>query len=157
MWCIVNDILDIANNQFHGTLPECIGDMENLSVLDLTNNTLHGKISISLSNSSLSLHLNNNSFEGKLVSLGNMTFLSILDVGRHSFTGTIPQWIGEKFQYLKFLSLQSNEFYGEIPQNLCQLPQLQLLNLASNNISGQSPNALKISQAWSKNTAPKNT
>ncbi|XP_073147397.1 receptor-like protein EIX2 [Henckelia pumila] len=137
-------ILDLANNQLHGTLPECIGDMENLSMLDLTNNSLHGEIPSSLSNLSLmSLHLNNNSFEGKLVSLENMTFLSILDVGRNSFTGTIPQWIGEKLQYLKFLSLQSNGFYGEIPQNLCQPPQLQLLNLASNNIRGQIPECIK--------------
>ncbi|KAI3470540.1 hypothetical protein Pfo_027203 [Paulownia fortunei] len=133
-------ILDLANNQFTGKIPECIGDMENLGMLDLTNNSLHGEIPNSLGTLQLmSLHLHNNNFQGELPSLENMMFLNILDVGKNSFTGVVPPWIGENLQNLAFLSLQSNEFHGDIPPQLCQLPQLQLLNLARNNITGSIP------------------
>ncbi|KAK6144710.1 hypothetical protein DH2020_021530 [Rehmannia glutinosa] len=133
-------ILDLANNRFTGKLPECIGEIENLSMLDLTNNTLHGEIPNSLGNLPLlSLHLHNNNFQGQLPSLENAMFLNILDVGKNSFTSVIPPWIGENLQYLAFLSLQSNNFHGEIPEKLCQVPQLQLLNLARNNLTGNIP------------------
>ncbi|KAK6137874.1 hypothetical protein DH2020_028382 [Rehmannia glutinosa] len=133
-------ILDLANNQFTGKLPDCIGEIENLSMLDLTNNTLHGEIPNSLGNLPLlSLHLHNNNFQGQLPSLENAMFLNILDVGKNSFTGVIPPWIGENQQYLAFLSLQSNNFHGEITEKLCQVPQLQLLNLARNNLTGNIP------------------
>lgn len=130
-------ILDLANNRFSGRIPDCIGEVQNLAMLDLTNNTFHGEIPNSLTGLSLmSLHLHNNDFQGELPSMANMTFLHVLDVGRNSFTGQIPRWIGEN---LAFLSLQSNKFEGEIPTTLCGLPQLQLLNIAGNDITGTIP------------------
>ncbi|THG11836.1 hypothetical protein TEA_000391 [Camellia sinensis var. sinensis] len=60
-------------------------------------------------------------------------------LGENVFTDNIPPWIGYNLINLKFLNLQSNNFYGDIPRQLCHLQNLQLLNLAQNNITGNIP------------------
>nr|GMD43815.1 receptor-like protein EIX2 [Ipomoea batatas] len=86
------------------------------------------------------LHLQNNELEGKLPgSMQNLTSLIILDLSENKFMDVIPTWIGEKLLSLKYLVFYINKFYGDIPLQLCQLHDLQLLNLANNNISGYIP------------------
>nr|GMD47088.1 receptor-like protein 12 isoform X2 [Ipomoea batatas] len=78
----------------------------------------------------LSLHLQNNKLEGILITL---------DLSENGLMDVIPPWIGENLASLRFLNIQKNKFFGDIPFQLCYLKDLQLLNLANNNISGPIP------------------
>ncbi|KAL7182038.1 hypothetical protein ACSBR1_040871 [Camellia fascicularis] len=107
-------VIDFSNNQLSGKIPPCLGQLDQLSVLDLTNNSLYGEVPSSLGSlqSLTSLHLRNNKFHGKLpLSLQNLTSLFIIDLGENVFTDNIPPWIGYDLTNLKFLNLQSNNFY----------------------------------------------
>ncbi|GMP93170.1 hypothetical protein CsSME_00043120 [Camellia sinensis var. sinensis] len=142
--CKVKNIacIKFSNNQLSGRIPPCLWQLDHLFVLDLTNNSLYGEIPSSLGSLQFlnSLHLRKNRFHGKLpLSLQNLTFLFTIDLGEKVFTDNITSWIGYNLTNLRFLNLQSNNFYGDIPPQLCQLQNLQLLNLAQNNITGNIP------------------
>ncbi|KAL5223610.1 hypothetical protein ABZP36_010249 [Zizania latifolia] len=55
------------------------------------------------------------------------------------FFGQIPSWIGTSLPLLRILSIQSNNFSGEIPADLYKLSQLQLLDMANNRLTGFIP------------------
>ncbi|MCH93238.1 LRR receptor-like serine/threonine-protein kinase GSO2-like, partial [Trifolium medium] len=95
------------------------------------------------------LILRNNSLIGKLpVSLRNCTKLFMLDLGDNRLSGPIPYWLG---QQLKMLSLRRNRFSGSLPLNLCYLTKLQLLDLSENNLSGRIFKCIKNFSAMSQN------
>ncbi|PON59250.1 LRR domain containing protein, partial [Parasponia andersonii] len=143
----ITKILDLSDNHLSGSLPDCWGNFQFLSVVDLGNNKLSGEIpsSISLTSTYIqTLKLRHNNFSGKLPSsLKNCTQLKVVDFGKNSLKGTIPSWIGESLTSLVFLSLKSNKFYGSIPLNLCHLSQIQILDLSLNDLSGGIPWCIK--------------
>ena len=100
-----------------GPIPPEIGDLDNLSHLELGTNNLSGPIP-----------------EGIL----RLTNLDTLDLGDNSLTGPIPPALGD-LTGLKFLSLAVNELTGPIPPELGNLPDLELLQLGWNNLSGPIP------------------
>ncbi|KAL2555925.1 disease resistance family protein/LRR family protein [Forsythia ovata] len=132
--------LDLSNNMLSGQLPDCLANL-NLYFLKLSHNNLSGKFP--LLNDLSSLHLQNNSFTGEiLTSLRNCTSLTFIDLSRNKLSSKIPTWVGDTFSRLVFLSLRSNEFFGSIPSNLCHLSHLQVLDLSLNKISGAIPKCL---------------
>lgn len=138
-------ILDLSNNLLFGKLLDCWINFKQLSTLQLENNNISGGIppSISYLKQLKSLHLRNNSFSGELPrSLEDCTSLVYLDLAHNSFTGRILPDIGTNHKDLSFLSLGNNNFVGEIPLSLCQLPFLQILDLAVNQIFGTIPNCI---------------
>ncbi|WJZ81603.1 hypothetical protein VitviT2T_001438 [Vitis vinifera] len=54
----------------------------------------------------------------------------------------IPKWIGERMSSLKQLRLRGNMLTGNIPEQLCGLSDLRILDLALNNLSGSIPPCL---------------
>ncbi|GAB4838124.1 hypothetical protein Ancab_027653 [Ancistrocladus abbreviatus] len=70
--------------------------------------------------------------------LGNLAFLTILDLSVNFFHGPIPAEIGSLYQ-LERLSLSFNLLEGYIPPELGRLNQLIYLNLGSNLLVGQIP------------------
>ena len=86
-------ILVLSNNNFTGSLPDCIGELVSLNILVLSSNHFDGVIPRSLV---------------QLVSLTD------LDLSRNSLNGTIPQNIGQ-LQNLSTLYLSENKLYGNIP------------------------------------------
>jgi LRR receptor-like serine/threonine-protein kinase FLS2 len=75
-------------------------------------------------------------------SLGNLSFLVILDLSYNNFGGQFPFkeicWL----RRLKSLHIINNKFFGEIPPTLGNLSQLQILNLGENNFSGFIPQTI---------------
>ncbi|KAD5508848.1 hypothetical protein E3N88_16551 [Mikania micrantha] len=124
--------LDLSHNSFTGEIPDCLWHFKELVVLSLGHNNLSGRLPTSIQyliNLEV-MHLYNNNLNGELpLSLKNCTMLTYLDLGNNKFSGYIPAWIGEKLSWLYALSLTSNNFYGTIPLQLCQLVQLQILDL----------------------------
>ena len=110
--------LDLSSNNFSGSIPASIG-----SLIDLE-----------------SLHLYNNKFSGKLLSLLKYCKdLLTIDIGENEFVGSIPKWIGRRLSTLMILSLPSNNFYGQIPDEICALTSLQILDLSHNKLFGSIP------------------
>ncbi|KAK2651139.1 hypothetical protein Ddye_018628 [Dipteronia dyeriana] len=137
--------LDLSDNFLTGELPNCWLQLQDLVVLNLANNNFSGRIpDLSSAKCSIqSLYLRNNNFIGGLPSSLKMCQeLKFINVGENGFSGKIPTWIGESLPNLVVLSLRSNRFNGSIPLQLCQLPYVQVLDFSLNNISGTIPKCL---------------
>ncbi|CAH9137914.1 unnamed protein product [Cuscuta epithymum] len=70
--------------------------------------------------------------------LGNLTFLSVLDLTHNRFGGHLPGGMAN-LRRLRVLDLGSNQFAGKIPSWFSLFPKLQVLSLAGNNFSGLVP------------------
>ncbi|KAK6137882.1 hypothetical protein DH2020_028372 [Rehmannia glutinosa] len=154
-----SDVLlwDVSNNFVSGNIPIQNGTNLTLEVLILKITRLHRRNRKPVDARFDKQHSTwrNSEFLGKFTTVvltlaqqqfpGTTPVSGERDVSQYSrcgeklIHGVIPPWIGENQQYLAFLSLQSNNFHGEITEKLCQVPQLQLLNLARNNLTGNIP------------------
>ncbi|KNA06913.1 hypothetical protein SOVF_176710 [Spinacia oleracea] len=109
------EYLDLRANEFWGSVPDMISTFSLMRELHLDGNKLNGTVSEDL---------------------------VVLDVGYNSLTGYIPSNIGDTFGALGILNLRENKFYGRLPVGLCQLSNLQILDVASNHISGTIPECI---------------
>ncbi|MED6155119.1 hypothetical protein PIB30_002322 [Stylosanthes scabra] len=161
--------LDISNNSFSGSIPLSINRMQNLRYLDLSNNYMVGEIPmfwmglerlqiIDLSNNSFSggiptsicslpslfiLDLSNNNLSADLSSaFQDCTNLETLVLSNNRFYGSIPKDVTKNLPLLSELLIRGNTLTGSIPEDLCHLPLLHLLDLAENRISGSIPACL---------------
>ncbi|KAK4268204.1 hypothetical protein QN277_024890 [Acacia crassicarpa] len=147
--------LDISSNFLSGKLPNCWEQLPYLSVLRLDNNHFYGAIpnSVGTLYHLQSIHLNNNNLSGNLPSLMNSSNLLFIDFGQNNLNGTLPSWIGRYLHNLIGLRLQANKLQGSIPTNLCNLQDLQILDLSRNNITGNIPHCFSNLSAMSNMTA----
>jgi Leucine-rich repeat (LRR) protein len=109
-------ILELQNNTFIGILPMELYQLTNLETLNLSYNQFYGNIDQSLGNllNLKVLELSQNSFSGKLpYTIGNLTQLTRLMLHNNSFIADIPPAVGLMSE-LKVLQFQHNNF-DEIP------------------------------------------
>ncbi|KAI9116070.1 hypothetical protein K1719_013000 [Acacia pycnantha] len=71
-------------------------------------------------------------------SIGNLTFLRVLNLSINSFHGEFPNEVG-RLLYLQILVITLNYFTGVIPSNLSHCKELTVLSAASNNFTGNIP------------------
>ncbi|GKF45684.1 leucine-rich repeat-containing protein, partial [Tanacetum coccineum] len=125
--------LDLDGNYFHGTILESIGNMTHLTFLSLSNNKFTGIIPESIGNMTQLTHLDlfENNFNGTIpISIGSLTSLTFLDLSWNKFSGVIPRSIGSLTK-LTSLVLTDNSFYGTIPREFGNLTNLEYLDLGS--------------------------
>ena len=103
-----------------GPVPPELGNLANLTRLDLGHNFLSGPVP---------------------TELGRLTDLEVLHLGDNDLTGPIPTELGE-LAGLTWLSLSSNSLSGPIPPELGSLANLENLNLWGNDLSGPIPTEL---------------
>ncbi|CAK9235594.1 unnamed protein product [Sphagnum troendelagicum] len=142
--------LALGQNQLAGRLPELLGDLTSLAVLDLRSNQLWGSIEDFIFDlpSLQQLNLSHNNFSQ--LSFTNRTGansqLVSIDLSSNMLQGPLPDFLGF-MKMLNVLSLQSNMFTGPIPYNYAlkaanALPasnQLRQLYLDSNFLTGEVP------------------
>ncbi|KDP37051.1 hypothetical protein JCGZ_06107 [Jatropha curcas] len=83
--------------------------------------------------------------------IGNLSFLSFINLKNNSFSGQIPQEIG-KLSVLQYFFVTNNSFEGEIPSNLSLCSQLRKIDLQGNNFSGRIPSGIgslvQLQELW---------
>ncbi|XP_038876012.1 putative leucine-rich repeat receptor-like serine/threonine-protein kinase At2g14440 [Benincasa hispida] len=89
----------------------------------------------------ITLNLTSMDISGSLSpSIANLTALSGLWLGNNSLSGPIPDL--STLKLLEIVHLEDNNFSGEIPSSLGNLPRLQELFLYNNNLTGEVPQSL---------------
>ena len=137
--------LHLSYNELTGTIPETLGQLNNLLSIDLMFNRLTGPIPETLGqlNNLRSLNLSVNQLTGTIPeALGQLDNLETLALAGNQLTGTIPSALGQ-LNNLRFLSLADNQLSGQIPEALGQLNNLKTLYLSGNQLTGCIPSALQ--------------
>ncbi|KAI3440352.1 uncharacterized protein J3R85_003682 [Psidium guajava] len=167
-------IFSITTNLFKGQVPPSISNCTKLEEIQLSMNELSGKMPslenlcelqrftnfanhlgygkpedlnfvCSLTNATKleRLIISNNNFGGVLQKcVGNLSItLKGIHAGVNLLYGEIPRQI-ENLVNLEILSLQSNEFSGVLPSNLGNLSHLSILQLSDNYLGGTIPSSL---------------
>ena len=126
------------DNNLRGTLPDELGDLDQMTELPLQDNHLTGSIPDlgRLTNLTL-LRMWNNELTGEIpASLSNLTKLRYLELWDNQLTGPIPDLRSNTG--LVFLDLHGNQLSGNIP-SMSGLDQLQEMRLNANLLSGPIP------------------
>jgi len=155
-------VLDLGNNHLNGTFPHWSANLQDLQVLVLKSNKLHGPVE----SSSIIKH--------------PFSRLKVLDLSHNKFVGFLPRKYFQSFDGMKngvnkselkylaigklysitiavkgselafpqisvdytIVDLSSNIFEGEIPDVIGSLHSLIVLNLSHNSLNGRIPKAI---------------
>jgi Leucine-rich repeat (LRR) protein len=130
--------LDLSYNDFNGShIPSQVRDLSRLIDLDLHWSNFSGQIPSEISQLShlSSLDLSNSYLELKKLSLrslvGNMTRLEMLDLSWVNINFTVPNILAN-LSSLTSLNLYSCGLHGEFPIGIFKLPNLEHLDVGSN-------------------------
>eukprot|EP00253_Pinus_taeda_P032717 PITA_32717 len=130
-------LLELSGNALHGYIPTQLGRLFRLRELWLHYNQLEGNIPSDLGNCTnlISLALYYNSLTGGISKeFGSLIHLRELYLYGNSFTGYIPKFLSN-ISFLVDLDISENKFFGSIPQEFSQLTSLQILALYENELS----------------------
>ncbi|CAA7407533.1 unnamed protein product [Spirodela intermedia] len=135
--------LDLSRNDL-GDLPDCLGELRKLEILNLRYNNLRGGIPTFVGNLSNlhALDLTGNGLQvGMPYVLGHLKKLRILNLSGNQLDKGIPSFLGN-MSSLRQLHLRHTSLTGEIPRFLGNLSELGLLDLGWNNLGGKIPEIL---------------
>ncbi|KAJ9540184.1 hypothetical protein OSB04_026690 [Centaurea solstitialis] len=135
-------LLNLANNNLSGVIPDCWVIWDSLNFVNFENNRLSGGIpeSVGQVSSLRSLNMRKNNLSGKLpVSVLSSKSLLIIDLAENKLTGITQSPNRRKATKLKLLNLRMNKLEGKFPFELCRLTSIQILDLADNNLTGNVP------------------
>ncbi|KAI7980944.1 Receptor-like protein 13 [Camellia lanceoleosa] len=133
-------------NKRSGDFPKFLLLQNKLSFIDLSHNNLEGSFPnwLLVNNTELEfLSLRNNSFVGEFwLSPYYNSYTNWMDVSNNQLIGHIQLNMGEMVPYLIHINLSRNAFEGCIPSSIGKMRILEVLDLSSNNLSGEVPKQL---------------
>jgi hypothetical protein len=136
----------MEKNRMDGTLPDSIGQLTSLKILQLGFNNLRGTIPATLGNlpNLTTLVLELNKFTGSVpLEIFSLTLLEHLSLHCNTkLSWTMPPQIGS-IKHLKMIELHNTGLYGTLPSEISQLTNLTVLSLSHNDLNGTVPNLEK--------------
>lgn len=120
--------INLSSNNLTGTIPDEIGNLEALWILNVPYNQLTGEIP---------------------ASIGKLTRLRGLYLYRNQLTGNIPPELGNMKQ-LAYCYLDDNQLTGTVPETLGNLTELEYMDFGGNMLSGDLPQVVTSSSWWQK-------
>ncbi|KAK9161994.1 hypothetical protein Syun_002896 [Stephania yunnanensis] len=138
--------LFLAGTNYTGRIPDSIGNLKQLTDLEVGNCGFFGPLPHSFGNLGklAFLDLNRNNFEGEVPSsFSNLSRLEVLDMSFNEFVGPLPS-IKASRKTIARIYLSSNNFSGQIPSSYANndLPNLTYLDLSNNQLNGTIPLSL---------------
>ena len=133
--------LEIQNSKISGSIPEELGKLQHVYYLNLSCNQLTGEIPTSIGQikSLETLYLQQNQLSGEIPnSIWQMPSLKRIELQYNQLSGELPQNIND-LKTLDYLDLSYNQFTGEIPETICLLSDLFRLELSNNQLTGTLP------------------
>ncbi|MCD7462921.1 hypothetical protein HAX54_049633 [Datura stramonium] len=130
-------VLDLSLNYLDAPFPSWLVNTSSQSLvyLNLTRSQLRGLLPNTTFGNMYSLRvvdLSDNSLQGKLPPFENMTSLTFIDISKNSLEGNLPPTLPSK---LKHLDLSYNNLEGPLARSIAQLSQLVFLNVARNSFN----------------------
>lgn len=135
--------ISITANELQGVLPDNLGDLSELEVLNLSSNRMYGSLPYSLFRLKklTVLQLSGNSFSGNIpAEISNLTNLKVLSLSGNQLNGNIPPQIGN-LSNLEILTLDNNQLFGFIPPELGNLQRIRILTASNNQLEGTVPDS----------------
>lgn len=132
----------MENNFLWGSIPDTIGKMRDLFILNLSKNKLLGGIPSTVGNIAQlgKLFLDDNNLTGSIPSsLGQCLSLIYLNLSSNNLNGYIPELLfGFSDRPLPLtIDLSHNNLIGQLPEGMCTSTNLVLLNVSNNLLSGR--------------------
>ncbi|KAL4289585.1 hypothetical protein GQ457_14G023740 [Hibiscus cannabinus] len=141
------EILDLTNNSISSEIPSNLSACTKLTVVDMTGNHLTGEIPtwLDLLSNLRVLGFYYNSLRGSIPpSLGNLSSLEKLGLSFNALSGIIPEALGQ-LTNLSFFSAQENAISGVVPTTMFNLSKIRLFDIGGNKIQGTLHSNLVIS------------
>nr|KYP63546.1 Phytosulfokine receptor 1 [Cajanus cajan] len=136
-------VLNLSYNFFTASLPENLFHLQNLEVMDFSNNHFEGPVSTAICSSFNRLRvfkLSNNFFSGEIPeNLGNCSSLQHLSINGNDLSRSLPESIFQ-LQNLNELYLQNNKLSGTLSEEVGKLSNLVEFDISNNDFFGFLPN-----------------
>ncbi|XP_051137604.1 receptor-like protein EIX2 isoform X1 [Andrographis paniculata] len=164
--------LSLSSNQLSGEIPIFLGQLSNLERLGISDNLFNGTISevhfdklsklkyFDVSSNSINFKFGHGwvpSFQLNFLFMGSSDIggqfpswlqsqktLVYLNLSNCGISGTLPSDIGYMLPLLNTLLMSRNSINGSLPDSLCNMRSLQVIDLSNNNLSGN------MSECWQK-------
>ena len=137
--------LEVGNNlRMKGTVDESIAAMKSLEVLSLGQTGVGGPIPSGLTNLTnlWFLDLEALNMTGHISFITELHLAKFIHLKSNKLYGQLPSDIGYRMVYVEEMILKHNNLSGHIPLSFSEMKNLNILDLSSNNFTGEIPSAV---------------